>query len=293
MVSGKQLKKGVLFCKKEPNKFLYQKVFASFFKKKLFLSATKVFLIGAGPGDPELLTLKAHRLLQAAEVVLHDSLVDPRILAMAPEARLIDVGKRCGRHSASQSEICRLLCAEALAGHVVVRLKGGDPMVFGRATEEMAALDAHGIAYEVVPGITAATAAASSLGLSLTKRGIARSLHFLTGHGAEGGLPAHDWVALTKTGGTLVVYMGGQTLPGLAAHFIEAGMPPWMPAIAVENASLPDQRIMRGTIATLPRLVEDQAGAGAILLLIGEALHAEAAVTEVLARQPASMHSML
>jgi uroporphyrin-III C-methyltransferase len=254
------------------------KNFCFFFQKevlaqpKVARTMTKLFLIGAGPGDPELLALKAHRLLQTAEAVLHDSLVDPRILAMAPGARLIDVGKRCGRHSASQSEICRLLCAEALAGHMVVRLKGGDPMVFGRATEEKAALDAHGIAYEVVPGITAATAAASSLGLSLTRRGIARSLHFLTGHGAEGGLPAHDWVALTKTGGTLVVYMGGQTLTGLAAHFIEAGMPPSMPAIAVENASLAQEHIMRGTIVTLPRIVQEETDVGPVLVLIGEAL---------------------
>jgi uroporphyrin-III C-methyltransferase len=124
----------------------------------------------------------------------------------------------------------------------------------------------------VIPGITAATAAASSLGLSLTKRGAARSLHVLTGHGAEGGLPAHDWAALSKTGGTLAIYMGGQTLPGLAAHLIEAGMPPSMPAIAVENASLADECVMRGTIATLPRLVRDKAGNGPILLLIGDAL---------------------
>ena len=116
---------------------------------------SRVFLIGAGPGDPELLTLKAARLLEAADVVLHDSLVDPRILAAAPRARLIDVGKRCGRHAAPQQEICRLLVEEALAGHVVVRLKGGDPMVFGRATEEMDALRAQGIGFDVVPGVTA------------------------------------------------------------------------------------------------------------------------------------------
>ena len=244
--------------------------------------ATKVFLVGAGPGDPELLTLKAHRVLGAAAVVLHDSLVDPRILALAaPEARLIDVGKRCGRHSASQSEISRLLCAEALAGHEVVRLKGGDPMIFGRATEELDALAAQGIAYEVVPGVTAATAAAASLGLSLTRRGVARSLHFLTGHGAEGGLPSHDWVALSKTGGTLAVYMGGQTLAGLAAHFIEAGMAPSVPAIAVENASRADERIMRGAIGTLPQRVQEAMGDGPVLLLIGEALREDHAMAEI------------
>lgn len=232
-----------------------------------------VFLVGAGPGDPELLTLKALRLLKAANVILYDSLVDKRILALGrARARRIDVGKRCGKHAASQQAICDLLVAEALAGHVVVRLKGGDPTVFGRATEEIAALAAHGIAYELVPGITAATGAAASLGLSLTKRGIARSLHFLTGHGAEGGLPAHDWAALAKAGGTLVVYMGGQTVGGLAAHFIEAGMAPEMPAVAVENASLPGERVWVGSVASLPRVLDEAKPDGPVLLMIGEAL---------------------
>lgn len=243
---------------------------------------TQVFLVGAGPGDPDLLTLKALRVLQAADVVLFDSLVSEPILALARAgARLIDVGKRCGRHSSPQAEICRLLVAEAQAGHVVVRLKGGDPMVFGRASEEMEALRAYGIGFEVVPGVTAATAAAAALGLSLTRRGIARSLHFLAGHGAESGLPAHDWVSLTKSGGTLVVYMGGQTLPGLAAHFIEAGMAPDMPAVAVENASLPGERILRGTIGSLPGIVSGAAPSGPVLVLIGEALAGPAALAEI------------
>jgi uroporphyrin-III C-methyltransferase len=234
---------------------------------------TNIFLIGAGPGDPELLTMKAHRLIREADVILYDSLVDRRIVQMARRgARRIDVGKRCGKHSAPQAAICQLLVAEGQARHRVVRLKGGDPMIFGRATEEMRALTAAGLEFEVVPGVTAATAAAAALQLSLTKRGIARSLHFLTGHGAEGGLPAHDWVSLTKSGGTLVVYMGGQTLPGLASHFIEAGMPPDMPAIAVENASLPTQRNISGTIATLPRLLLAARCAGPTLVMIGQAL---------------------
>jgi uroporphyrin-III C-methyltransferase len=245
---------------------------------------TQVFLVGAGPGDPELLTLKALRLLQAAEVVLYDSLVDPQILAMIGQgAVLIDVGKRCGRHSASQAEICRLLVAEAQTGRRVVRLKGGDPMIFGRAAEEMDALAQARIAFEIVPGITAATAAAASLQRSLTKRGVSRSLHFLTGHGAENGLPAHDWVSLAKSGGTLVVYMGGQTLPGLSSHFIEAGMSPDMSAIAVERASLPDQRTLHGTIATLPAMVAAAAPSGPVLVLIGEALEASS-VEDILAR---------
>ena len=238
----------------------------------------RVFLLGAGPGDPELLTLKAARILRAADVVLHDSLIDPRILDLtSPQTKLIDVGKRCGRHLVSQSEISRLICEQALAGHSVVRLKGGDPMIFGRATEEIAAMNAQGISFEVVPGVTAAAAAAASLGASLTRRGVARSLHVLSGHGAEGwgaagGLPAHDWVSLAKAGGTLAIYMGGHTVAGLTAHLIEAGMSPSIPAAAVENASLPDERVMRSTLASLPRAVTDAAGAGPVLLLIGEAL---------------------
>jgi len=241
-----------------------------------------VFLVGAGPGDPELLTVRAYNLLHEAEVILYDSLVDPRVLRLARKgARMIDVGKRCGRHAASQKMICEILVAEARTGAMVVRLKGGDPMIFGRATEEMAALDEAGIAYEVVPGITAASAAAASLGISLTQRGVARSLHFLTGHGADDGLPGHDWVALTRSGGTIAVYMGGQTIAGLAAHLIESGMRPDMPAIAVENASLPNQRNLFGSIAMLPRLLEAAKPGGPVLICIGEALRGDVRGDEV------------
>ncbi len=233
---------------------------------------TKIFLVGAGPGDPELLTLKALRALQTATIVLHDSLIGPEILDFAPQAELVDVGKRCGRHSTPQAEICRLLVEAAQAGHIVVRLKGGDPMVFGRATEEMDALRAHGLAFEVIPGVTTATAAAASLQRSLTQRGIARTLHFLTGHGAEDGLPAHDWVALAQAGGTLAVYMGAKTLPGLASHLIEAGMRTDMPAVAIENVSRSTERVLGGTVATLPRGLANAKLAGPVLLLIGQAL---------------------
>jgi uroporphyrin-III C-methyltransferase len=240
------------------------------------MTSTKVFLVGAGPGDPELLTLKAVRLLQDADVILHDSLIDPRILGLVRAgARRIDVGKRCGRHSMSQSEICRLLVAEALQGHRVVRLKGGDPMIFGRATEEMEAFAAHGITYEIVPGVTTATAAAAALRLSLTQRRVSRSLHILTGHGADGNLPPHDWTALVNSGGTLAVYMGAETLSGLATHFIEAGMNPSTPAIAIENVSRPDERSIRGTIASLPFKLEQAASGSPTLILVGEALREE------------------
>jgi uroporphyrin-III C-methyltransferase/precorrin-2 dehydrogenase/sirohydrochlorin ferrochelatase/uroporphyrin-III C-methyltransferase len=236
----------------------------------------RVYLTGAGPGDPELLTLKAARLIAAADVILHDSLVDARIIALArPGATCIDVGKRCGRRSTSQQDINRLLVEYAQAGNIVVRLKGGDPMIFGRATEELQAIEAHNIPYEIVPGVTAATAAAAALGLSLTQRQIARTVHFLTGHGAEDGLPAHDWVALTRAGGTLVIYMGRDTISGLAAHLIEAGMPPDMPAACVENVSLPDQHILLGTIASLPRRMRQRGGNAPTLILLGEALDDE------------------
>ncbi len=232
-----------------------------------------VYLIGAGPGDPELLTVKAHRVLQTADVVLYDSLVDARVLELAPaDALLIDVGKRCGARATAQSEINRLLCQHARAGGTVVRLKGGDPMIFGRADEELAALQAAGIACEVVPGVTAATAAAAVLTLSLTKRQVSRALHILTGHGADGGLPAHHWAALANAGGTLALYMGARQLAGVAAHLIEAGLPPETPAIAVESASLPTQRIIRAGIAALGQALAEAAPRGPVIVLIGEAL---------------------
>jgi siroheme synthase len=165
-----------------------------------------------------------------------------------------------------------LLCDAAGGGGIVVRLKGGDPMVFGRADEEMGALEAAGIGFEIIPGITTATAAAAALKLSLTKRQVSRGVHFLTGHGADGALPAHDWVALAKAGGTLVVYMGARTMFGAAAHLIEAGMDPALPAVAVENAARPEQRVLRATVATLGGVLEEAAPGGPVLILIGEAL---------------------
>jgi len=242
-----------------------------------------VYLTGAGPGDPELLTLKALRVIQAADVILYDNLVNDSILELGRAGvLLIDVGKRCGRHSVPQSEINRLLVEHAAAGNRVVRLKGGDPMFFGRATEEMQALQANGIAFEIIPGVTAASAASAALGLSLTQRGIARSVHFLTGHGAEDGLPAHDWVALTRAGGTLVIYMGRETLPGLAAHLIEAGMSPSMPAVAVENASLPSEHITRATLSALPHALRASGAAGPTLILLGEALQSPSTIAATL-----------
>lgn len=228
-------------------------------------------LVGAGPGDPDLLTLKALRALTRADVVLYDKLVDPRVLDLARrDARRIDVGKRCGRHSMSQAAINALLVREVRAGAHVVRLKGGDPFIFGRGGEELEALRAAGAEVEVVPGITAALAAAARLGVPLTHRGAARGLHLITAHGADDTLPAHNWCALVESGGTLAVYMGAHTLPRLAAALLGAGMSPKTPAIAVENASLPTERRIPATLADIAKTVAAAGVEGPTLVLIGE-----------------------
>ena len=228
-------------------------------------------LVGAGPGDPALLTVKAVRALETADVVLYDKLIDPRLLDLAPAtARRIDVGKRCGRHAMSQAAINRLLVAEVRRGGHVVRLKGGDPFIFGRGGEELEALRAAGAEVEVIPGITAALATAARLGMPLTHRGLSRSLHLITAHGREGDVPQHDWRALAAAGGTLAVYMGARTLPRVAEALLAAGMPPSTPAIAVENATLPGERRIRRTLADIAAAVAEAAVEGPTLTLIGE-----------------------
>lgn len=232
----------------------------------------KVFLVGAGPGDPDLLTLKAARLLNTAEVILHDSLVGPEILALInPLSEIIDVGKRCGQVSTAQEEICRLLVDAALTGKRVVRLKGGDPSIFGRLTEEMTALRRANVEFEVVPGVTAASAAAASLKTSLTQRNIARGLHIVTGHGAEHGLPAHNWAALVQAKGTLAIYMGSKHLPGLVAKLLAAGASPQLPVVAVEWVSRAEQQIIRGNLIQLPDALARARLTGPVLLLAGSA----------------------
>ena len=246
---------------------------------------TQVFLVGAGPGDPELLTLKALRLLQAAEVVLYDSLVDPKILAMIGPGASADRCRQALRppFRLPGRNLPPAGGGSAQTGRRVVRLKGGDPMIFGRASEEMDALAQPESPSRLSPASPPPPRPPPACSALSPNAGCPRSLHFLTGHGAENGLPAHDWVSLAKSGGTLVVYMGGQTLPGLSSHFIAAGMSPDMPAIAVERASLPDQRTLHGTIATLPAMVAAAAPSGPVLVLIGEALEASS-VEDILAR---------
>jgi uroporphyrin-III C-methyltransferase len=203
-------------------------------------------------------------------VLLFDALIDPAILDFAPAAaRRIDVGKRCGRHAMNQAAINALIVRLAGAGAHVVRLKGGDPFVFGRGGEELVSLRAAGVPVSVVPGVTAACAAAASLQVPLTHRDLARSVHFVSGHGTDGTVPAHDWKALVQSGGTIAAYMASRTLGQVAAQLMAAGMAGTTAAVAVENASRANERRLFGTIAGLPEAVVAAGLSGPTLVLIG------------------------
>src|SRR5258706_3129342 len=210
----------------------------------------RVTLIGAGPGDPELLTLKAARALAAADVVLVDELVNRGCLAQVrPGARVIEVGKRGGCKSTPQAFIEKLLILYSKEGKNVVRLKGGDPFVFGRGGEEVEALRAQGIEVEIIPGVTAGTAVPSSLGIPVTHREFARGVTFVTGHTKDGTEP--NWHALVRSGTTLVIYMGLKSLKKTLAALQAAGMDSTMPACIIENGTLPNQRQRVATLGTL------------------------------------------
>jgi uroporphyrin-III C-methyltransferase len=230
-----------------------------------------VWLVGAGPGDPELLTLKALKALQAADVVVHDGLVSDEILDLAPAAaRRISVAKRKSRHSYGQDEINRMLVAFAKEGLNVVRLKGGDPFIFGRGGEELEAARAAGVECHVVPGVTAALAAGASAGAPLTHRGAAQAVTFVTGHAAKGGEPDLDWASLAKANHTVVIYMGVSTAAPIAARLLAAGRAGSTPALIVENASRADERRI---VTTLAGLADAAAGLhGPALLIVGEAM---------------------
>jgi uroporphyrin-III C-methyltransferase len=243
-------------------------------------------LVGCGPGDPDLLTLRAVKAIQSADALLFDALIDPAILDLArPDARRIDVGKRCGRQAMNQAAINALIVRLAREGAHVVRLKGGDPFVFGRGGEELDCLRAAGVPVTVVPGVTAACAAAASLQIPLTHRGVARSVHFVTGHGADGAIPAHDWLALARSGGTIAAYMASRALPSMAARLMAAGMAGATPAVAVENASRCDERRLFSTLAALPAELAGAGYKGPTLVLIGAVvgLTVQAKVVEALA----------
>ncbi|WP_330082539.1 siroheme synthase CysG [Methylocystis iwaonis] len=234
----------------------------------------RVTLVGAGPGDPELITLKGMRALAGADVVLFDDLVPAGILDFARrEATRINVGKRGYKPSVRQEEITALLVELARAGKNVVRLKGGDPLIFGRANEEIAALRAAGFEIEIVPGVTAAFAGAAALGASLTSRETVRRVQFITAHTKDGEFPEDfDWGALADRRATTAVYMGNRTLPELSRRLLEEGMAHDTPAFLIERASTPDERIIKGTISDLPEKVAREAIVGPVMVLIGWAL---------------------
>jgi uroporphyrin-III C-methyltransferase len=223
----------------------------------------RVYLIGAGPGDPELMTLKAVRALGAADVVLVDDLVERGCLAYArPDARIVEVGKRGGCKSTPQIFIDRMMARLAASGHVVARLKGGDPLVFGRGGEELEALRAAGVEVEVVPGITAGIGAPAALGIPVTHRGLARAVTFVTGH-AEA-----DWRALVRSRATLVIYMGLRRLPLIVAALLRDGMDPRMPACVIEKATLKAQREVVAPLERLPLAAAELAGPA--IIVVGE-----------------------
>ena len=228
-----------------------------------------VAIVGAGPGDPDLLTFKALRHLQQADVVVYDNLVAPEIVGLARrEARLIHAGKSKGHHSMSQNEINAVLLREARAGNQVVRLKGGDPIIFGRGGEERAFLTAQGIEVEVVPGITAATGCAAATGIPLTQRGLAQAVTFVTGHGADGE-PDLDWASLAKLDQTLCIYMGLSTVGQLTARLTAHGLSGATPALVVENGTRPEQRVLRGRLDSLAETIATAGLTGPAMIVIG------------------------
>jgi len=234
-----------------------------------------VHLVGAGPGDPDLLTMKAHRLLQRADVVVYDRLVSAEVLAMARrDAERLYVGKRRGNHSMSQDEINARLVALARAGKSVVRLKGGDPFVFGRGGEEIAALAQAGVAVEVVPGVTAALGCAASAGIPLTHRDYAQACVFVTGHRKDGPLGERhldlDWPMLARPRQTVVIYMGVEALPTIATQLVAHGLPGSTPVALIENGTTDRERRVVGTLATIERQAMRARLEGPTLCLVGE-----------------------
>ena len=228
-----------------------------------------VAFVGAGPGDPELLTLKARKLLDAADVVIHDRLISPEILELARrEAEMLDVGKQGFGPSASQSDINELIVKHVAAGAQVVRLKSGDPTVFGRLDEEVEAVTARGLSYSVVPGITAASAAVATIGQSLTKRERNASVRLLTGHDMKG-FADHDWAALARPGEVAAIYMGKKAARFIQGRLMMHGAAPDTPVTVVENASRADQRVLGSTLATLPADIAAAEMNGPALVLYG------------------------
>lgn len=232
-------------------------------------SRAQVALIGCGPGDPELLTLRAQKRIAEADVLVVDRLVNLHTLSHAPDsAERIYVGKAPGGRSTPQEEINAILVREARAGKRVARLKGGDPFVFGRAVEEMTALNEAGISYEVVPGVTAALACAASIALPVTARGRHRSFTMLTGATADGHLD-HDWAALAREGEAFGVYMGVRTAGAIVSNLLRAGIDPATPVIVVENGTMPNERSFKTDVANLKACVKERGVEGPSLIYVG------------------------
>ncbi len=240
-----------------------------------------VYLVGAGPGAADLLTLRAARLLAEADVVLHDALVSDEVLALAGKAKLYNVGKRANRPSVDQRLICRLLVRTAQRYAVVVRLKGGDPNLFGRATEELNACRAAGVAAETVPGISAAFAAAATLNTSLTSRGVSRSVTFVTPRITRGRAEQDThWANAAAAAETAVIYMGALQAERVMDALLARGIPANRPVALLESVSLAGERIVRGVVGDLPALALD-VGDGPVIMVIGEALaEVRAAIAE-------------
>ncbi|WP_017666019.1 uroporphyrinogen-III C-methyltransferase [Porphyrobacter sp. AAP82] len=243
-----------------------------------------IYLVGAGPGPVDLLTLRAARLISEARVIVHDGLIGPDILGLArADARLVSVAKQRARHTLPQEGINALLVREALGGSDVVRLKGGDPFIFGRGGEEAEAARAAGVPVEVVPGISAAQGAGAAAQIALTHRDAASIVSFVAGQCK--GLAEQDWSGLAGKGRTLVIYMGVSTAGRIADKLMADGLAPGMPVAVVENAARPEMRVLRGLLAGLPELVEAHAVKSPALIVIGEVTAREDAAVAALAQE--------
>jgi uroporphyrin-III C-methyltransferase len=234
--------------------------------------AGKVYLVGAGPGAPDLITLRGAEVLRRADIVFHDALVHPEVLALAARAEKIAVGKRCGKFATAQQFINKRLVDAARKFRVVVRLKGGDPMLFGRAQEEIAALETAAVPYEVVPGVTSALAAAAEAGVSLTQRGVARTVALVTPRVGEGEVSS-NWASSAASADTAVIYMGAGQAEEVAAALIAAGAPRNTPVLIAENATLPQARRIALTLEDLPQIA-CYGITGPTLIMVGRAFAA-------------------